>query len=64
MLGAISPVYAPLSSKYIFSAPMLMFEPFAASIAGTIEIAGTQNTTSTSSLATKGFNSLIKQLPH
>ena len=60
MLGAISPVYAPLSSKYIFSAPMLIFVPLAASIAGTMLIAGTQNTTSTSSFCTNGFNSLIK----
>ena len=55
--GEISPVYAPLSSKYMFSAPMQMLEPFAASIAGIISIAGTQNTTSTSSFATNGFNS-------
>ena len=59
MLGAISPVYAPLSSKYIFSAPMLMLVSFAASMAGTKSIAGTQNTTSTSSFATNGFNSFI-----
>ena len=59
IFGAISPVYAPLSSKYIFSAPISMLLPFAASIAGIMLIAGTQNTTSASSVATKGFNSLI-----
>ena len=33
-----------------------MLEPFAASIAGIMSIAGTQNTTSTSSFAQSGFN--------
>ena len=33
-----------------------MLEPFAASTTGMISIAGTQNTTSTSSLTTNGFN--------
>ena len=57
MFGEISPVYAPLSSKYIFSAPTWMLVPFAASTTGTMSIAGTQNTTSTSSFATNGFSS-------
>ena len=55
MFGEISPVKAPFSSKYMFSAPTWMLEPFAASTTGRISIAGTQNTTSTSSLATNGF---------
>ena len=55
--GEISPVYAPLSSKYIFSAPIWIFVPSAASIAGIMSIAGTQNTTSASSFATSGANS-------
>ena len=54
--GEISPVYAPFSSKYMFSAPTWMFVPLAASTTGMISIAGTQNTTSTSSLTTNGFN--------
>ena len=54
--GEISPVYAPFSSKYIFSAPTWMFVPLAASTTGTMSIAGTQNTTSTSSFTTNGFN--------
>ncbi len=58
--GEISPVYAPFSSKYIFSAPTWMLEPFTASTTGMISIAGTQNTTSTSSFATNGFNSFTK----
>ena len=58
--GEISPVYAPLSSKYIFSAPTWILVPFTASATGIMSIAGTQNTTSTSSLATNGFNSSTK----
>ena len=54
--GEISPVYAPFSSKYIFSAPTWMLLPLAASITGMMSIAGTQNTTSASSVATSGFN--------
>ena len=56
--GEISPVKAPFSSKYIFSAPIWMLEPFAASTTGMISMAGTQKTTSTSSFATSGFNVL------
>ena len=59
IFGAISPVYAPLSSKYIFSAPISILLPLAASMAGIISIAGTQKTTSTSLFATNGFNSFI-----
>ena len=57
--GEISPVKAPFSSKYIFSAPIMILEPFAASIAGMMSIAGTHRSTSTSSFATRGFNVLI-----
>ena len=56
IFGEISPVKAPFSSKYMFSAPIWMLVPLAASIAGMMSIAGTQNTTSTSSFATNGFN--------
>ena len=45
----ISPVKAPFSSKYMFSAPTATFVPFTASTTGTMSIAGTQYTTSTSS---------------
>ena len=57
MPGAISPVKAPFSSMYMFSAPTSTFVPFTASTTGTISIAGTQYTTSTSSDFTKSFNS-------
>ena len=50
-------MYAPLSSKYIFSAPTWILLPLTASTTGTMSIAGTQNTTSTSSFATSGFSS-------
>ena len=56
----ISPVYAPLSSKYIFSAPTATFVPLTASTTGTMSIAGTQYTTSTASFLTKSFNSFTK----
>ena len=56
MFGEISPVYAPFSSKYIFSAPTSMFVPSHAFTTGMMSIAGTQNTTSASSVLTSGFN--------
>ena len=56
MFGEISPVYAPFSSKYIFSAPTWMLLPFAASTTGMISIAGTQNTTSASSVTTRDLS--------
>ena len=42
MFGEISPVKAPFSSIYIFSAPTVTFVPFTASTTGTISTAGTQ----------------------
>ena len=58
--GAISPVNAPFSSKYMFSAPMLMFVPSAAARAAGRSIAGTQKRTSTSSLANAALFSSMK----
>ena len=48
-------MYAPFSSKYMFSAATAMFVPLQASTTGTMSIAGTPNTTSTSSFCTSGF---------
>ena len=50
--GEVSPVYAPLSSKYTFCAPSLMFVPSRAALTGIISMAGTQKTTSTLSVFT------------
>ncbi len=60
MHGAISPVKAPFSSKYIFSAPILMLVPSAAARAAGRSMAGTQKRTSTSSFAKASLLSLMK----
>ena len=58
--GEISPVKAPFSSKYMFSAPTWILVPLHASTTGIISIAGTQNTTSTLSFLTKGLSSFTR----